>query len=64
MTQFEGKDFHYDIGTHVEKFTGDYQCKGTVCGYAVTSRGLGRYIVEISPGLLHIYSSKQLRRAE
>lgn len=58
-------DFDFQVGDKVEKCTGDYHLGGVVVGHAVTLKGKVRYVVEhapLAPGMLHIYSSANLRK--
>lgn len=51
----------FAIGDHVLKHTGDYQLEGEVRGVIMTKAGKVRYVVEHSPGFLHIYSATQIK---
>jgi hypothetical protein len=51
----------FKVGDIVEKYTGDYQLTGEVRAVFTTRRGATRYVVEHSPGFLHIYSESNLR---
>ncbi|ORE90958.1 hypothetical protein [Aurantimonas sp. 22II-16-19i] len=51
----------FAIGDRVEKFTGDYQIAGEVRSVFTTLAGKTRYVVEHSPGFLHIYGPSNLR---
>ena len=54
-------DHPFHIGQRVLKHTGDYQLEGEVRAAFTTSRGKVRFVVEHSPGFLHIYSEQNLR---
>lgn len=51
----------FAVGDIVEKFTGDYQLTGEVRAVLTTKAGKLRYVVEHSPGFLHIYAESNLR---
>lgn len=60
-------DYEFKLGDKVEKHTGDYKLAGIVVGHAVTLKGDVRYVVEhqpLAPGVLHIYSAKNIRLIE
>jgi hypothetical protein len=55
----------FNIGDKVEKCTGDYHLAGVVVAAFTTVAGKERYVVDhtpVAPGMLHIYSSQNLRR--
>lgn len=52
--------FTFQRGEVVKKVTGDYHLEGVVVGHAVTTAGKVRYVVEHTPGFLHIYSEANL----
>lgn len=54
----------FAVGETVEKYTGDYTLLGEVRAVFETIRGKTRYVVEHSPGFLHIYSGMNLRRPQ
>ena len=45
------------------KDKGDYTFKGKVVSVFQKNSGVWRYVVENEAGILHIFSSKQLRKA-
>lgn len=49
------------IGDRVLKFTGDYQLEGEVRAVFTTKAGKVRYVVEHSPGFLHIYGPTNIK---
>lgn len=64
MLVIDPSKYKYQIRDRVEKYTGDYQLEGIVVGHVVTTKGKKRYVVEHTPGFLHIYSEENLRRIE
>lgn len=50
-----------EVGDRVLKYTGDYQLLGEIVAKFYTTTGKLRYVVEHSPGFLHIYSGGCLR---
>jgi len=52
----------FGVGDLVEKFKGDYQLSGEVRAVFTTRAGKTRYVVEHTPGFLHIYSGEVLRK--
>ena len=52
---------HLEVGTAVEKHTGDYKFIGLIVSRFVKRSGKVRYVVENSDGVLHIFSRNQLR---
>lgn len=57
----------FKIGDKVEKCTGDYHLTGVVVAAFTTLSGKERFVVEhspIAPGMLHIYSTQNLRSVE
>jgi hypothetical protein len=58
--------FVFAVGDHVEKYTGDYSWRGTVCAAFETPSGHQRYVVAHpadSGEVLHIYGPNNLRHA-
>lgn len=51
----------FPVGALVEKYTGDYQLPGEVRSVFTTRAGKTRYVVEHTPGFLHIYGPQNLR---
>lgn len=49
------------IGDNVLKYSGDYQLEGIIVSVFTTLKGNVRYVVEHSPGFLHIYSANNIR---
>jgi hypothetical protein len=59
-------EFEFQVGDWVEKHTGDYKMVGVVVAVFRTMAGKERYVVEhapVAPGMLHIYSAQNLRKA-
>lgn len=54
----------FQVGDRVEKWTGDYQAVGEVRAVFTTRAGKVRYVVEHTPGFLHIYGPANLRPAD
>lgn len=55
----------FEIGDKVEKVGGDYSFVGfIVAKFKKLSSGLTRFVVEDDRGVLHIYSEKNLQKAE
>lgn len=48
------------VGQRVLKYTGDYQLEGEIRAIFTTTRGKVRYVVEHSPGFLHIYGEANI----
>ena len=49
------------VGDRVRKVTGDYRLNGTVVSVFQTLKGATRYVVEHTPGFLHIYGPQNLK---
>lgn len=54
----------FQIGDLVCKRSGDYRFDGTVVAAFRKISGVQRYVVEDDRGVLHIFSTEQLRRRE
>ena len=54
----------FHIGDCVKKVGGDYKFSGTVVANFQKLSGVVRYVVENDDGVLHVYSSKNLKIQE
>ena len=54
----------FSVGDAVSKVGGDYRFDGVVVAAFAKRSGLVRYVVEDDRGILHIFSSRNLERAE
>lgn len=52
--------FKFEVGEPVWKHSGSYQVGGVVIMRGHTVRGLVRYVVELTQGMLMIYNEGQL----
>lgn len=57
-------DIIYRVGDSVSKVGGDYTFVGTVVSVFTKISGVYRFVVEDDRGVLHIYSSKNLKLEE
>lgn len=59
-------DSPFSIGERVQKVTGDYHPVGIVAGFAITTKGQTRIVVEHDCGgpFLHIYAPSNLKSLE
>lgn len=52
----------FSVGDYVLKHSGDYQLAGVVVSIFKKLDGKVRYVVEHSPGFLHIYGEKNIKK--
>lgn len=51
----------FKVGDKVLKYSGDYQLEGEIRAVFTNTKGQLRFVVEHTPGFLHIYSERNIK---